>query len=94
MGISLGRLINLKAWSPVKLFAAQFVLNLIWTPVFFGAHQILIALAILFLLWILLAVTIKSAKKVDSISGWLLVPYLLWVSYATYLNAGIAWLNR
>lgn len=94
MGIAVGRLIVRKAWSAVRLFVVQLLLNLAWTPVFFGAHQIVAALVIIILLWLTLLLTIRQAWKVDRISAWLLIPYLAWVSYATYLNGAIAWLNR
>jgi len=94
MGIALGRLIHLKAWPVVVLFVIQFLLNLAWSPMFFGAHQIMAALIIIVLMWITISRTILAAKKVDPVSAYLLIPYLLWVSYATYLNAGIFYLNR
>lgn len=76
------------------IFAVQMLLNLIWTPVFFGAHRLLVALFILGALWIGILLTILAFRKLDRTAAWLLVPYLLWVSYASYLNAGIFWLNR
>lgn len=94
MGVACGRLIHLRAMGTVKLFVIQFLLNVAWTPVFFGAHQMGWALVILFLLWAFLAMTIWSAEKRDGVSAVLLLPYLLWVMYATYLNAGFVWLNR
>lgn len=94
MGIALGRLIHRREGSTVILFTIQFLLNLAWTPVFFGAHAIGWALVIILAMWLFLALTIWSAEKVDRVSPWLLVPYLLWTMYATYLNAAIGWLNR
>lgn len=70
------------------------VLNLVWTPVFFGMHQIAAALAVIGALWFGVLATILVARKVDGISSWLLAPYLIWVTYASYLNAGLFWLNR
>jgi len=93
MGIALGRLIHKRAWVAVKLFALQFALNLAWTPVFFVAHQTLYALALILSLWILILITLITAYKADRPALLLLAPYLLWVSYATYLNAGIVLLN-
>ena len=51
------------------------------------------ALAVIILLWILIALTIRAYSKISPTAALLLVPYLLWVSYATYLNAGYAALN-
>lgn len=93
MGVSLGRLINQNAWRAVKVFAIQLLLNLAWTPVFFGLHRSGVALVIIIAMWFGLLATILLARKVDKISAWLLIPYLAWVTYATYLNIGFFWLN-
>jgi benzodiazapine receptor len=94
MGIAAGRLIHRRAMGAVTLFVIQFILNLAWTPVFFGAHAIGWALAVIFCVWGFLALTIRSAEKVDHLSALLLMPYLMWIMFATYLNAAIGWLNR
>lgn len=94
MGIVIGRLVYLRAQGAVRLFIIQFILNLAWTPVFFGAHAMGWALVIMFGIWFFLAMTIRSAERVDHLSAMLLLPYLLWIMYAAYLNASIAWLNR
>ena len=78
---------------PTFFFSAQLLLNLIWTPVFFGFRQMEAALAVIILLWIFIALTIRACSKISPTAALLLVPYLLWVSYATYLNAGYAALN-
>ncbi len=75
------------------LFAAQLVLNAIWSPVFFGAHSIGGALAIIALLWAAIVLTIFTFAKVSKTAAWLLVPYILWVSFAVYLNFSIWVLN-
>lgn len=76
------------------VFAAQLVLNLLWTPVFFGAHQILAGLVIIVCLWLGVLLTIRLFLPLDRVAAWLLFPYAAWVSYASYLNAGFFWLNR
>lgn len=78
---------------PTFLFSLQLILNLVWTPIFFGAHQIETALVIIILLWIAILLTILQFRKFSKPAAFLLVPYLVWVSYATYLNAGYAVLN-
>lgn len=93
MGVALGRMVFRKAWSAVWVFVIQFALNLMWTPVFFGAHRIDVALAVIAAIWFGVVSTIQLAGKVDKVSAWLLGPYLAWVSYAAYLNAGFYWLN-
>lgn len=94
MGVALGRLVDRKAWSAVWVFCVQFALNVAWTPVFFGAHQAGVALGIIIALWGGIVVLIRMVRRVDGISAGLLLPYLAWVSYASYLNAGFYWLNR
>ena len=83
---------------PVKValgwFLVQFVLNALWTPVFFGWRRIGLALVIIVLLWAAIIGTIRYFSRVSRLAGLLLVPYLLWVSFATVLNAAIWWLNR
>ena len=75
------------------LFAAQLVLNAIWTPVFFGAHSIGNALAIIVLLWAAIVMTIIIFTKISKPAAWLLVPYILWVTFAAYLNYSLWTLN-
>jgi tryptophan-rich sensory protein len=75
-------------------FLAQFLLNLAWTPLFFGAHLLGVALVVIVALWIMILLTILKFRPLDRLAAGLLVPYLIWVSYATYLNAGIFFLNR
>jgi tryptophan-rich sensory protein len=75
------------------LFAAQLVLNGIWTPVFFGAESIVGGAVIIVALLVLLAFTVRAFFRVSRAAGWLLVPYLLWVAFATALNLSIWVLN-
>jgi translocator protein len=94
MGWAAGRLIVRRKRTTVACFGAQLLLNLAWTPVFFGARLVAPALAVILVLWLVLAVTIARAASEDRVAAALLLPYLAWVSYASYLNAGIYWLNR
>jgi len=75
-------------------FLAQLVLNALWTPVFFGLHQIGWAFAVIVLLWAAIVVTMYCFSRVSKTGAVLLVPYLLWVSFATVPNGAIWWLNR
>ena len=75
------------------LFAAQLALNAVWSPVFFGTHSIGNALAIIVLLWAAIVLTILVFKKISRPAAWLLAPYILWVSFAAYLNYAIWSLN-
>jgi benzodiazapine receptor len=74
-------------------FAAQLVLNAAWTPLFFGLHQPLLAFVAICLLWLTLLASIFAAFAVRGLSAWLLVPTLLWVSFALVLNGVIVALN-
>jgi len=75
-------------------FLVQLALNASWTPVFFGLHRIGLALVVIVLLWIAILVTMYYFFRVSRPAGVLLIPYLLWVSFATVLNASIWHLNR
>ena len=97
MGISLWLIWKSNAGEKKKaigLFAIQLALNAIWSPVFFGAHSIGDALAILVLLWAAIVLTILVFKKVSKPAAWLLAPYIAWVSFALYLNLAIWTLNK
>lgn len=94
MGWAAGRLVVRRDWIATVCFIGQLILNLAWTPVFFGAHQIGAALAIIAALWLVLLATIALAAKVDRPAALLLLPYLAWISYASYLNGSFFWLNR
>ncbi len=75
-------------------FLVQLALNASWTPVFFGLHHIGLALVVIVLLWAAIVMTIFYFLRVSRPAGALLIPYLLWVSFATILNASIWHLNR
>ena len=78
----------------IGLFAAQLAVNVIWTLAFFGLQNTLYGLLSIVALWILIAVTIYQFYKVDRRASYLLVPYLVWVTIATALNASVYLLNR
>lgn len=74
-------------------FCVQLALNAAWSPVFFALHQPLAALALIILLAGAILITILRAWRVNQIAASLLIPYLLWVLYASTLNAGIVVMN-
>ncbi|MCE8016927.1 tryptophan-rich sensory protein [Halomonas sp. MCCC 1A17488] len=74
-------------------FVTQLAANGLWSILFFGLHWIVVALADLLLLWCLILLSIIRFARVSPLAAWLLTPYLVWVSFAGYLNAGIGWLN-
>jgi len=78
----------------LAVFAAQLVLNTLWSIVFFGAHRILGAAVVIVLLWALILATILLFHRISKAGAYLLVPYILWVSFATVLNISLYVLNR
>ena len=78
----------------IGFFAIQFGLNALWSYLFFGLHNPLLALIEIFLLLLMIYETYVQFKKIDKVAGMLLLPYLAWVSFATFLNASIWWLNK
>jgi tryptophan-rich sensory protein len=93
MGISL-YLVWGKKKTNLKWFWVQLTLNSTWSIVFFGLKNPLFAFVIIVLLWSSILLTIKAFKKVDKTAALLLVPYLIWVSFATILNLSIVVLNQ
>lgn len=85
---------NGKIKDALKIFAVQLVLNLIWSPIFFVAHNTLFSLIIILILWYFILKTIQIFYKIDKVAAYLLYPYLLWVSFATILNFSVWILNR
>ena len=76
------------------VYAAQLGANAAWSPIFFGAKRIDLALAVIAVLLVLIVATISRFYQVNRLAGLLLVPYLAWVTFATVLNATIWQLNR
>ncbi len=78
----------------LAVFAAQLLLNALWSIVFFGAHMILAAAVVIVLLWVGILASIVLFRPISKAAAWLLVPYILWVSFATVLNISLYVLNR
>jgi len=77
----------------VYLYFIHIVFNTTWSIIFFGLHQILLALIILVILIIMIIVLIIKFKRVNNLSSYLMIPYLLWSSYALFLNFNLYILN-
>ena len=77
----------------LKLYGAQLAINFLWPLVFFGGKMYLTAFIVLAALWVAIVVTMRRFMKLDETAGDLLIPYLLWVSFAAYLNLGVFLLN-
>lgn len=77
----------------LSVFAAQLILNFLWTFLFFGMRSPVAALVEIIALWISILVTIILFWKISKTAALLLIPYLLWVSFASVLNLQIYRLN-
>lgn len=77
----------------VMIWLLGLVLNASWSYVMFGRHEIGLALANIAALWLLIVAFIAAAWNVDRTAAYLFVPYLLWVSFASALNAAIWTMN-
>ena len=75
-------------------FAVQLGLNALWSYLFFGLKNPLLAGVEIIVLWLMIYETYTKFAKINSIAGYLFLPYLLWVSFAMVLNGSIWWLNR
>lgn len=75
------------------LFITQLVLNSLWSLVYFGMQQILGAFILIIFIWTFILLTIVWFNKINKVAGFLLLPYILWVSFATVLNAALWLLN-
>lgn len=77
----------------VILFLVQLALNVLWSYVFFGGHRLGGALVVIVVLWAFILLTMLRFFPLYRAAGWLLVPYLLWVSFASVLNFSVWRLN-
>lgn len=98
MGIGIARIYRSPASSDrsrgILVFFLQLAFNFFWSILFFNFQLFGLALIWLLILWVLILWMIFSFRKTDPIAAWLQVPYLLWVTFAAYLNAGVWVLNR
>lgn len=78
----------------LNLYIAQLVLNFFWSLIFFNAQAFGFAFIWLLLLWVLVLKMILTFQKVDPLASKLQLPYLLWLTFAAYLNFGVWYLNR
>lgn len=78
---------------PMKLWWAQLLLNFAWSPVFFAAHRVGLALVVVIALLVAIVAFIAASWRQERAAAWLFVPYAAWVAFATALNASILVLN-
>lgn len=81
------------ARTALLVFFTQLALNLLWSFIFFGARQLGFAFVEIVILWIAILFNVLLFYRLNPLAGVLLLPYLLWVSYASYLNFGTWRLN-
>jgi len=79
--------------SALIIFLVQLVLNALWSAIFFGAKSLIGGAVVIVLLWIAILFTILRFFKISAAAGGLLIPYILWVSFASVLNISILALN-
>lgn len=98
MGISASIIWKSKNNKPIKLamtiFIVQLILNALWSWVFFGLNNLLFSVVEIILLLSMIVLTIFLFYRINKKAGLILIPYLLWVSFATILNLNIWLLNR
>ena len=78
----------------MAFFAVQIAFNTLWTPIFFGLHNMKAGLAVIGILWLAVLGTLWQFWQIDWVAGLMFVPYLAWVSVAFALNASVWRLNR
>ena len=77
----------------MTVYAGQLLLNILWSPIFFGLEWRLTAFFVLVALWVMIYITMRRFSALDEKAGDLLIPYILWVTFAGYLNLGVFLLN-
>ena len=77
----------------IKLFLIQLVFNTLWSIIFFGQQLLFLAFVEIIILWVLILLTILRFYKIKTLAAYLMIPYLLWVSFASILNLAFALLN-
>lgn len=78
----------------LRMWGWQLLANALWAPAFFGLRQPGWALGVMAVLIVLVGLTTAAFSRRDRLAALMLLPYLAWLGYAGYLNAGFWWLNR
>lgn len=84
---------DLEKFNIISIFFVQLLLNVVWSVVFFGINSIATAFSVILMLWVSIAFTIINFYRVSKASAYLLIPYILWVSFAIILNLAILLIN-
>lgn len=83
-----------QARSALIWYGLQLGLNFLWSVIFFGLRRPDLALLEIVLLWVAILVTMVKFARIDRLAAGLMIPYQLWVTFATALNGAVWWLNR
>lgn len=100
MGVSAAIIYSYKKEEPAAVrdalivYAISLFFNFFWTIIFFNMQAYLFAFIWLIALWLLIILTINAYKKISPLAAYLQIPYLIWVTFAAYLNLGVYVLNR
>ncbi len=86
-------LANHRVRTALVLFLVQLALNALWSVVFFGLQSPLYGVIVIIVLWLTILLTMLKFARISAVAAWLLVPYILWVSFASVLNISIWILN-
>ncbi len=84
---------NKQVKKALTYFVAQLAFNFLWSFLFFGLHSPILGLLDILILWVLILITMIKFYKLSKPAVYLLIPYILWVSFATILNLSIVILN-
>ena len=79
--------------SALKVYAISLFVNFLWSPLFFNLQAFFVSFLWLVLLWVLIVITIARYAKISPLAAYLQIPYLVWVTFAGYLNLAIYILN-
>lgn len=84
---------DIPVYAALKIYGIQLAVNFFWSIIFFNAQAFFFAFLWIVLLWILIIKMIKEFGKISALAAYLQIPYLLWVTFAAYLNFAIFLLN-
>jgi benzodiazapine receptor len=98
MAVAIWRVLSRRGDRPgraraVAAYFVQLALNAAWSWVFFALRSPVLGLVVIVALLVAIVTTIRLFAGIDRVAAWLLAPYLAWVAFASYLNAGVWWLN-
>lgn len=97
LGVAAAMILNARGASgrnvALGLFAGQLLLNFAWSPLFFAAHRVTLALGLVLLIFALASAATVAFARIRKAAGWLMLPYLAWLAFAAVLNWQIDQLN-